>query len=85
MLGVKARATVRELLSGETTIEQVLVRGPFGVSLLPACSGDATLAEMSHQGRLGLFSAIDGLSSRFDTVVVDTGAGVGSNSPTATR
>ena len=80
MLGVNARASVRQILDGEATLDQVLVPGPFGVTLLPACSGDATLAEISQQSRLGLFNAIDELAPRFDTVVVDTGAGIGSNS-----
>ncbi len=79
MLGVKARASVREVLSGGTTVSSAMVEGPSGVMLLPACSGDVKLAELDETARLGLLGAIDSLEDRFDTVVVDTGAGIGSN------
>ena len=80
MLGVTARSTVRDMLTGSMSAEQVMVQGPHGVTLLPACSGDLTLADMSDQGRMAVFDSIDALAPRFDTVVIDTGAGIGSNS-----
>jgi flagellar biosynthesis protein FlhG len=82
MLGVSARATIRDVLDGELAIEDVMVEGPHGVHLLPACNGDSGLAGLSKQTQLAFFTAIDSLEDRFDTVVVDTGAGIGSNSTT---
>ena len=79
MLGVTARSTVADVLSNHVRIEDAVVQGPAGVSLLAACSGDENLAEIDAHRRSTLFSAIDALESRFDTVIVDTGAGVGSN------
>jgi flagellar biosynthesis protein FlhG len=80
MLGVSARRTVKTLCDGEAPIEDVIVEGPLGVGLLPACSGDATLSELPETKRLTLFTAIDTLSDRYDAIVIDTGAGIGSNS-----
>jgi flagellar biosynthesis protein FlhG len=80
MLGISARSTIRDVLSSTTRVEDVMVEGPSGVRLLPACSGDADLSEIDETQRLELFSAIDSLEGRFDTVVIDTGAGIGSNS-----
>ena len=82
MLGVSARATIREVLDGELAIEDVMVVGPHGVHLLPACNGDSGLSGLSKQTQLAFFTAIDSLEDRFDTVVIDTGAGIGSNSTT---
>ncbi|MCC6748502.1 MAG: MinD/ParA family protein [Deltaproteobacteria bacterium] len=79
MLGMNARSTVKDVLSNERGLEEVVVSGPEGVCLLPACSGDADLAEMDERRRLTLFNAIDAMEGRFDTVIVDTGAGIGSN------
>jgi len=80
MLGMSARMSVREVLENSARIEDVVVEGPLGVHLLPACSGEAQLAEIGGTTRLTLFNAIDRLQQRFDTVIVDTGAGIGSNS-----
>jgi flagellar biosynthesis protein FlhG len=79
MLGVRARSSIREVLNARLRIEDVLVEGPSGVCLIPACSGDATLADVEEHSRLALMGAIDSLEDRFDTLVVDTGAGIGSN------
>lgn len=80
MLGVQARFTIKSILSSERRIEEVLTVGPHSVQLLPACSGESSLVEMPETSRLALFDAIDSLQDRFDTIVVDTGAGIGSNS-----
>ena len=37
---------------------------------------------MDDEQRLGLFGAIDALEDRFDVLIVDTGAGIGSNAVT---
>jgi flagellar biosynthesis protein FlhG len=79
MLGVSARATIREILNNQTPIQDVIVAGPSGVQLLAGCSGDYDMAELSQQQRINLFNEVDALEQRFDTLVVDTGAGIGSN------
>jgi flagellar biosynthesis protein FlhG len=80
MLGVNVRSSIKEVLNSRSRVEDVMMEGPLGVHLLPACSGDAQMADMEDTLRQSLFSAIDTLENRFDTVVIDTGAGIGSNS-----
>ena len=80
MLGVKAPRSIKHLLSNECRVEDVLVKGPRGVTLIPACSGDYAMTEMSQTARMTFFNAIDSLEADYDTVVIDTGAGIGSNS-----
>lgn len=79
MLGVSVEHTIRDIIDSRHTLDEVLATGPEGVSLLPACSGDENFANMTNPERLALFSAIDALEDRFDTLIVDTGAGIGSN------
>lgn len=80
MLGMNARLSIKELLNNTSTIEDILVEGPSGVHLLPACSGDVNIADLGETMRMTLFNAIDSLEDRFDTLIIDTGAGIGSNS-----
>lgn len=80
VMGLAPTYTTAELVRGDADIEDVLVRGPQNVWLLPGASGQYDLANLSDVHRRELFAAVDTLEDRFDVVVVDTGAGVGSNS-----
>jgi flagellar biosynthesis protein FlhG len=79
VMGLTPRFTTAELIRGDATIDEVLTAGPYGVWLLPGGSGQFDLANLSEVQRHHLFAAVDTLEDRFDAVVVDTGAGLGSN------
>lgn len=79
VMGVAPTYTAAELVRGDADIDDVLVRAHDGVFLLPGASGQYDLANLSDAARRNLFSAVDSLDDRFDVIVVDTGAGVGSN------
>lgn len=79
IMGVAPTYTAAELVTGEVDVEDVLIEGPENVWLLPGASGQHDLANLDDRGRRAFFDAIDTVEDRFDAVVVDTGAGVGSN------
>jgi len=79
IMGVAPTYTAAELVTGEVDVEDVLIEGPNNVWLLPGASGQHDLANLDDRGRRAFFDAIDTVEDRFDAVVVDTGAGVGSN------
>jgi flagellar biosynthesis protein FlhG len=79
IMGIAPTYTAAELVRGDVEIDDVLVEGPTNVWLLPGASGQYDLANLDDMARRNLFEAIDGLDEHFDAVVVDTGAGVGSN------
>ncbi len=79
VMGVAPTYTTADLLRGDATVDEVVVPGPPNVWLLPGASGQHDLANLGDVARRDLFTAIDGLDSRFDAIVVDTGAGIGGN------
>ncbi len=79
VMGVAPTYTVTELVRGEVEIADVLVETQENVWLLPGASGRYDIANLADQERRDLFAAVDTLDDRFDAVVVDTGAGIGSN------
>ncbi|RMG97044.1 MAG: MinD/ParA family protein [Deltaproteobacteria bacterium] len=79
VMGVAPTYTAAELVRGEVAVEDVLLAVHDGVWLLPGASGQYDLANLSDVARRNLFSAVDSLDDRFDVIVVDTGAGVGTN------
>lgn len=79
MLGLSPKENIHTLLTGNKTIEEVLCDGPFGIKILPASSGIYEVTHLSAEQRIGLLSHLDSLEDRFDTVLIDTGAGISSN------
>jgi flagellar biosynthesis protein FlhG len=77
LLGVAPQASIADLLAG-VPAEEVLVN-THGIHLLPALNGSFALANLDEAARNRVFAAITGLSSRFDTLLIDTAAGIAAN------
>jgi flagellar biosynthesis protein FlhG len=77
-LGVLPPGDLGDVLDGRLTVEDVLVSGPFGVTLLPAAPGRTELASLGLAARATLLRGVARVAARFDVVVIDTGAGIGS-------
>ena len=75
-LGLKPEYDILHVISGERTLEEVLVDGPKGVKIVPASSGVAEMANLSAEQQAGLVRAFSELSMPVDTLIVDTGAGI---------
>jgi flagellar biosynthesis protein FlhG len=75
LLGLAPARSLLDVLGGGA-IEEVLIAA-HGIHLLPALNGSYRLANLDSQARAKLFTAIGALSERFDTLVVDTAAGIG--------
>lgn len=77
LLGLAPRYTMQHVLAGERTLEEVIIEAPSGLQVAPAASGVARMASLGPAEHLGLVRAFSGLASRIDTLVVDTGPGIG--------
>ena len=75
-LGLSPRHTMAHVLSGERTLEEIILESPHGIQVVPGASGVAELANLSAAGHLGLVQAFSALSNRVDTLIVDTSAGI---------
>jgi flagellar biosynthesis protein FlhG len=75
-LGLSPRHTLADVLSGERTLDEILLPTPQGFSVLPAASGIAQLANLDAARHLGLVQAFSALAARLDVMIVDTAAGI---------
>ncbi|HEY4213866.1 MAG TPA: MinD/ParA family protein [Steroidobacteraceae bacterium] len=75
-LGLSPRYTLAHVLSGERTLDEILVTAPQGFQVVPAASGAADLANMGATEHLGLVRAFGSLAARVDVMIVDTAAGI---------
>ena len=77
--GINPGHDIGETIRGERELSKVLVKGPEGVTVIPASSGVQELAHLTEGQKVNLLSEFDTLNTRFDLLFIDTGAGVSSN------
>ena len=75
--GLTARYTIEHLLSGEKTIEEILLTGPFGIGIIPGGSGVQGLANLEHDQLANVVVNLGRLERMADLLIIDTGAGLG--------
>jgi flagellar biosynthesis protein FlhG len=76
LLGLSPRYTLAHVLSGERTLDEILVSAPQGFMVVPAASGAADLANLDTAAHLGLVQGFSALGARVDVLIVDTAAGI---------
>ena len=79
LLGVRPRRTLQDVIDGRAGIRDVLLQGPGGVTFLPGGSGISELTTLEVAQKLALVDAINELAAEYDTLLVDTGAGISPN------
>jgi flagellar biosynthesis protein FlhG len=75
-LGLSPRHTMAHVLSGQRTLEEVIIESQDGIQVVPGASGVADMANLSAAAHLGLVQAFSTLSNRVDVMIVDTAAGI---------
>ena len=81
VLGLAPQWHIGHVLAGTKSLDEVLVQveSAPNVWVLPAASGISELAEMSDNEKLAFLSVMDGIEQRFDFMIIDNAAGIGSN------
>src|ERR1044072_6476803 len=74
-LGISPRHTMARVLTGERSLEEIIVESPYGVNVVPGASGAADLANLPAAAHLQLVQAFSALSARIATLLLDTSAG----------
>jgi len=75
-LGVKPQATLADFFTGEKTLDEIIVRNPDGILLLPGGSGIQEITALRQEQKIALLTELDALSHEMDFVLVDTGSGI---------
>lgn len=79
MLGINPKYTIGNVLSGEKSLEDVIVTTPAGFKLLPGASGMQELTELGEDQKRFLLNELDAINEDFDIILIDTSAGISSN------
>ncbi len=79
MFGVKPKYNFHHLINGDKSLEDIIVRGPGGIDLMPASSGISSLANLDADQQMVVLGQLETLKNRYDVILIDTAAGIGSN------
>ncbi|WP_113908237.1 MinD/ParA family protein [Aliidiomarina celeris] len=77
VLGLRVEKNLSHVLAGECDLDDILVKGPGGIQIVPATSGTRSMVELSPQEHAGLIRAFSTMRTEFDVLIVDTAAGIG--------
>lgn len=76
LLGLHPKYNLSHVVGGDCSLEEVLIRGPGGIEIVPASSGFKNMAELSPAEHAGLVRAFSELGHEVDVLLVDTAAGI---------
>jgi flagellar biosynthesis protein FlhG len=76
LLGLQPRRNLSHVLNGEVDLDDILVEGPAGISIVPAASGVARMADLDPAEHVGIIRAFSEMTQPLDALIVDTAAGL---------
>ena len=79
LLGLQPACNLAHLIRGEADLEQAIMHGPAGVRIVPASSGDRTMADLPQASQAAIISSFSQLARQPEVLVVDTAAGLSEN------
>ncbi|MGB2041668.1 MAG: MinD/ParA family protein [Porticoccaceae bacterium] len=75
-LGCRAPYNFSHVLSGEKTLQEIIVEGPMGVRLVPGASGIQHMASLSQAETAGIIQSFSEIEEALDYFIVDLAAGL---------
>ncbi len=76
MFGLHPKFNLSHVISGERTLEEIIVTGPAGVQIVPASSGTQNMAELTPMQHAGVIQAFSEIGQDLDVLIIDTAAGI---------
>ncbi len=85
MLGLRPKWNLSHVLDGQCAIQDIVLPGPSGISIIPAASGVKKMAELGGEQHGAIVAALSELRDDYDVLVVDTAAGISDSVITFSR
>jgi len=76
MLGLRVKRNLSHVLSGECELDDIIIKGPAGINVIPATSGTQSMVDLTPSEHAGLIRAFSDMRTQFDVLIVDTAAGI---------
>jgi flagellar biosynthesis protein FlhG len=79
LLGLQPKGTLHDVLKGKLSLDDILLSGPGGITIIPAASGVEEIQALRTEEKMFLLEEIERVAHRFDYLLIDTPAGIGSD------
>lgn len=79
MLGMVPKYNLFHMIQGKKSLDEVIITGPQGLSIIPGGSGIQELANLPAADLKRLLIELGKLDNDFDYMILDTGAGISLN------
>jgi len=76
LMGLTIQYNLADVLAGEKSLSEIVVKSESGVRVIPAASGISEMTDMSQDSRAKLIRDLSDQLSTPEVMVVDTGAGI---------
>lgn len=76
LLGLRSRHNLSHVISGDASLQDIIIEGPAGTRIVPGASGIAHMADLSIGEQAGLVQAFSDLPGPIDYFLIDTAAGI---------
>jgi flagellar biosynthesis protein FlhG len=79
LLGLSPEFNLSHVLTGDKTLNDIMLNGPAGLRVIPASSGIQQMSELSTIEQAGIIRAFSEIDQNLDVLIVDTAAGISSS------
>ena len=76
LLGVYRKFNLSHVLSGEKTLDEIMIDGPSGLRVIPGASGIQKMSELTIIEQASVIHAFSEIDQDIDVLIVDTAAGI---------
>jgi flagellar biosynthesis protein FlhG len=76
LLGIYPKYNLAHVLSGEKSLNEIMVEGPLGLKVIPGASGIQKMSELTALEQASLIRAFSEIDQETDVLIVDTAAGI---------
>jgi len=79
LLGLHPPHNLSHVITGQRSLDEILIKGPHGIQVVPASSGAELMSRLTDAQHVGLIRAFSELNQNVDVLLVDTAAGASSS------
>jgi flagellar biosynthesis protein FlhG len=79
LLGLTPEFTLRNVISGQRQINDIIIEAPGGIHLIPSTSGALELSGISSRVRRKIIEEVAQVALDYDYLLIDTPAGIGAH------
>ncbi|SJZ64576.1 MinD/ParA family protein [Selenihalanaerobacter shriftii] len=76
VLGLTPQYNLSHVINGQKGINEIIMKDPEGLSIIPGISGVEELANLSEYQLQNLIEGLENLEDNYDIILIDTGAGL---------